>query len=98
MASRPVPTATDGSGRVIGGPHPAFGHPLPEGGGLGFGRSHRPSATLSQRERGWIWDGSHRPSATLSPEGEGLDLGRVAPAFGHPLPGERGFTRTVSRE
>ena len=47
----------NGSGRVIGGPHPAFGHPLPEG--------------------------------------EGLDLGRVAPAFGHlrnrlwQFPGER---------
>ena len=178
MASRPVSTAMNGSGRVIGGPHPAFGHPLPEGEGLDLGRvapafGHplpegegldlgrvappsatretgcvktpvpryerpirhsresgnpgavegcysavsplhpawipafagvsklpplplgegwgegtswqagrcqrqrmgaagllgaltRPSATLSQRERGWIWDGSHRPSATLS--------------------------------
>ena len=31
-----------------------------------WGALTRPSATLSQRERGWIWDGSHRPSATLS--------------------------------
>ena len=29
-----------------------------------LGALTRPSATLSQRERGWIWDGSHRPSAT----------------------------------
>ena len=29
-----------------------------------MGALTRPSATLSQRERGWIWDGSHRPSAT----------------------------------
>ena len=33
-----VSTAMNGSGRVIGGPHPAFGHPLPEGEGLGLGR------------------------------------------------------------
>ena len=32
-------------------PHPAFGHPLPEGEGLGLGRYE---ATLSQRERGWM--------------------------------------------
>ena len=35
------------------GPHPAFGHPLPEGEGLDWDGSHRPSATLSQRERGF---------------------------------------------
>ena len=29
-----------------------------------LGALTRPSATLSQRERGWVWDGSHRPSAT----------------------------------
>ena len=52
----------------------AFGHPLPEGEGLDLGRVDRPSATLSQRERGWIWDGSyHRPSATLSQRERGFD-------------------------
>ena len=45
MASRPVSTAMNGSGRVIGGPHPAFGHPLPEGEGLDLGRVAPPSAT-----------------------------------------------------
>ena len=59
-----------------GGPHPAFGHPLPEGEGLGrvapaFGIAPAFGHPL--------------------PEGEGLDLGRVAPAFGHPLPEGEGF-------
>ena len=36
---------------LLGCPHPAFGHPLPEGEGLDLGRNE---ATLSQRERGWM--------------------------------------------
>ena len=38
----------EGAG-LLGRPHPAFGHPLPEGEGLDLGRNE---ATLSQRERG----------------------------------------------
>ena len=67
MASRPVSTAKNGSGRVIGGAltRPSATLSQRERGWIWDG-SHRPSATLSQRERGWIWDESHRPSATLS--------------------------------
>ena len=67
------PPSPRGRGVGFGTVAPAFGHPLPEGEGLGLGRSHRPSATLSQRERGWVWDGSHRPSATLSQRERGFD-------------------------
>ena len=40
-----------GEGGLLGLPHPAFGHPLPEGEGLSLGRNE---ATLSQREWGWV--------------------------------------------
>ena len=86
---------------------PAFGHPLPEGEGLGFGAGlTRPSATLSQRERGWVWDGSHRPSATLSQRERGWVWGGSQVGFGTgrtglrpPSPRGRGvLTRPVSRK
>ena len=47
------PPSPRGRGVGFGTVAPAFGHPLPEGEGLGLGRSHRPSAALSQRERGF---------------------------------------------
>ena len=107
-----------GGAGLLGRPHPAFGHPLPEGEGLdlrryegaqrmftalrpplplgegwgegaqgkqpaGYGtESHRqaywgaltrPSATLSQRERGWVCDGTRVPSA-CSPPSDPLSL------------------------
>ena len=65
---------------LLGRPHPAFGHPLPKGEGLDLGRNQ---ATLSQRERGWIWDGTRPPS----PKGRGVRFGTEP---GHPLPKGRG--------
>ena len=49
-----------------------------------WGALTRPSATLSQRERGWIWDGTRPPS----PKGRGVGFGTEP---GHPLPKGRGF-------
>ena len=58
-----------------------------------LGSLTRPSATLSQRERGWIWGGSSRPSATLSQRERGWFWGApVEPAFGHPLPEGEGLS------
>ena len=113
-ASSPPGTARNPQAELLGSPHPAFGHPLPEGEGLGLRRyegaqrmltalrpplplgegwgegaqgncpagygkeSHRqscwgaltrPSATLSQRERGWVCDGTRVPSACSPPSG-----------------------------
>ena len=42
------------------GPSPGLRPPSPRGRGVGLGRVAPPSATLSQRERGWVWDGSQR--------------------------------------
>ena len=44
-----------------------------------WGALTRPSATLSQRERGWIWDETRPPS----PRGRGVKFGTKR---GHPLP------------
>ena len=80
----------NGSGRVIGGPHPAFGHPS-RGRGVGFGTG-RPAFGHPLPEGEGLDLGRIAPAfGHPLPEGEGLDLGRVAPAFGHPLPEGEGF-------
>ena len=139
-ASSPLGTAGKERAGLLGCPHPAFGHPLPEGEGydshpscplslwervgvrvsgasspLGtagkeragyWGALTRPSATLSQRERGMIriplapspfWErvgvrvsSASSPLGTAGKERAGL-LGCPHPAFGHALPEGEGY-------
>ena len=96
MASRPVPTATDGCSRVIGDPHPAFGHPLPEGEGLDLGRVPMASCPASDPFSLWERAGvrghlvASRPVPTAT-DGCSRVIGDPHPAFGHPLPEGEGL-------
>ena len=86
-ASSPLGTAGKDRAGLLGRPHPAFGHPLPEGEGYD---SH-PSYPLSLWERvGVRVSGASSPLGTAGKDRAGL-LGRPHPAFGHPLPEGEGY-------
>ena len=86
-ASSPLGTAGKERAGLLGRPHPAFGHPLPEGEGY----DSQPSYTLSLWERvGVRVSSASSPLGTAGKEPAGL-LGRPHPAFGHPLPEGEGY-------
>ena len=86
-ASSPSGTAGKERAGLLGCPHPAFGHPLPEGEGY----DSYPSYPLSLWERvGVRVCSASSPLGTAGKEGAGL-LGCPHPAFGHPLPEGEGY-------
>ena len=81
-----------GGAGLLGRPHPAFGHPLPEGEGLSLGRV-KPAFGHPLPEGEGLSLGRVEPAfGHPLPGGEGLSLGRPHPAFGHPLPKGEGLS------
>ena len=95
----------NGSGRVIGGPHPAFGHPLPEGEGLdlrdghplpegegfeGFGTGRTGLRPPSPRGRGVGFGTGRTGLRPPSPRGRGVGFGTGRTGLRPPSPRGRG--------